>query len=390
MAKKFLVSFIFVLFFAFHVGALDLIFGQHVSQIRAESRNNLVRISWVDSPDLRGPVYIYRSARPFTGSVPANIRPITVRYGMQYYIDDVEDMTAIFYFIAASDVSGQRYEMIVPNVNSINVNLLEPEAPVVQPPPPAAVTEPAGILIARQDGERVVLNYRSTSPWRNPVLYRSAQPVRQPQDLLNAVLVHSGVVFPFIDLPVPGTAWYYTVVYEDEITSGNLNIRPGVNSTTYALAAFGGAAEERTIRPTPLPNLTLNDIHAQRMPLGAESINILNSFPAQEKAGLELRRPRVFAVDLDAPAGGEESALFQILKDYFEPFDWEGSRVNLQSYLSQPRSNDVEARARFYLGQALYFTGHYREALFEFLTVRSLHPNEANAWIEAVLSAMVH
>jgi hypothetical protein len=38
----------------------------------------------------------------------------------------------------------------------------------------------------------------------------------------------------------------------------------------------------------------------------------------------------------------------------------------------------------------LYFTEKYREALFEFMAVKPLHPVEANIWIEAVLTAMVY
>jgi len=90
----------------------------YITQIKVESRNNLIRLTWVDSPDARGPVYIFRSARPFTGSIPANIRPVVVRYGEQYYIDDADDMENLFYFIAASDVSGQRYDIILPKINS--------------------------------------------------------------------------------------------------------------------------------------------------------------------------------------------------------------------------------------------------------------------------------
>jgi hypothetical protein len=103
----------------------------------------------------------------------------------------------------------------------------------------------------------------------------------------------------------------------------------------------------------------------------------------------ELKIPRVFVVDLESPESGEESALFQIVNEQFCLLDWEGARVSLRHYLSLPRSRDVEARARFYLGQTLYYTGKYREALLEFLFIRSIHPVEANNWIDAILAAMV-
>ncbi|WP_461247278.1 hypothetical protein, partial [Treponema sp. R6D11] len=114
--KKMFFPVIFTLFLVVPVG----IFAQskdhtpYVSQIKVEPRNNLIRITWVDSPDAKGPVYIYRSARPFNGVIPANIRPVVVRYGEQYYIDDSDDMKNVYYFIAASDTSGQRYDIILP------------------------------------------------------------------------------------------------------------------------------------------------------------------------------------------------------------------------------------------------------------------------------------
>jgi hypothetical protein len=364
----------------------------YVSQIGAESRNNLIRITWVDSPDARGPVYIFRAARPFSGSIPANIRPVVRGYGEQYYIDDAEDLEGVYYFIAASDTAGLRYDIILPQVNSIYV--IVGETSVAQAP----VAPEPGIsnLRASRDGERVVVVFDTYFPRRNAVLYRSMQPVRQPQDLLNAVLVQSGISSPFADFPVPGITWYYTVVYEDDISSGNMRIRPGINSTTSAVVVSTDDAQ-RTLRPIPLPVMTLRDIMpdgfflsdvSNFVPLSEQSARMLEGLPSKEP--LTLKTPRVFVVDLDPPSSGEESALFQIVKDFFQERDWEGSRTALSDYLSLPRSRDVEARARFYLGQALYFTGNYREALFEFLWVKSLHQDEANMWIDATLTAMVY
>ncbi|MDR1318069.1 MAG: hypothetical protein LBJ90_00460, partial [Treponema sp.] len=64
-------------------------------------------------------------------------------------------------------------------------------------------------------------------------------------------------------------------------------------------------------------------------------------------------------------------------------------QTELVRYLSLPHSVNVEARARFYLGQTYYYTGKNREALIEFLFVQSWYPNEANEWIEATLAAIV-
>jgi len=213
--------------------------------------------------------------------------------------------------------------------------------------------------------------------------------------------VQSGIDSPFVDfpIPVPGLTWYYAVIYEDEIASGNMGIKPGVNATVTPVAVTSEQPVERNLRPIPLPVLTLRNTVPdsyfiteipEQVPLSATSSNILRDTKMPAKAPINLKRPRVFSVDLVAPTGGEESALFQIITEYFVTFKWEPAQVSLQHYLSIPHSKEVEARARFYLGQTLYYTRKYRESLMEFLSIRSLYTAEANKWIEAVLSAMVY
>jgi len=407
MKKRFFLS-VFTLFLTVSVG----IFAQskdhtpYVTKLKVESRNNLIRLTWVDSPDARGPVYIFRSARPFTGSIPANIKPVVVRYGEQYYIDDADDMENLYYYVAASDTSGQRYDIILPRINSTSLNptQMEGSATAVVPETPSTTTEPIqGIsnLKASQDGERVIITFNRDGQHRNAILYRNMQPITRSQDLLNAVLVQSGIDSPFVDfpVPVPGLTWYYAVIYEDDISSGNMGIKPGVNATVTPVTVTSEQPTERTLRPIPLPVLTLRntvpDSHFMteipgQIPLSATSSNILRDTKMPSKAPINLKRPRVFSVDLVAPTGGEESALFQIITEYFVTFKWEDAQVSLQYYLSLPRSRDIEARARFYFGQTLYYTGKYRESLMEFLAIRPLHFAEANKWVEAVLSAMVY
>jgi hypothetical protein len=382
-----------------------------VSRVSAEARNNLIRLTWVDSPDAKGPVYIFRSSRPFSGSVPANLRPVTVKYGEQYYIDDSDDLEIIYYFVAASDVSGRRYDTIIPRVNSTNVNIsgTVPEEVPDQIEPEVSPVQGISNLAAKLDGERVMITFDVNGPRKNAVLYRSTRPVKEPHDLLNAVMVQSGLRSPFIDYPVPGLSYYYTLIFEDEISSGSLEITPGVNATISAVTVYGGGTTERALRPIPLPAMTLNnalpdgyflpDTTSASSLSGAllsgaslsdNAVKALKNSSVPEKAPIEQRTPRIFRVDLQSPSGGEDSALFDIISESFVKRDWEKARVDLQHYLSLPRSKDVEARARFYLGQTLYFTGNYKGALFEFLSIKSIHPVEANMWIDSILAAMVY
>ena len=397
---------IFFLVLAMSVSAQDN--GNYVvSKVSAEARNNLIRLTWVDSPDARGPVFIFRSSRPFPGSVPANLRPVTVKYGEQYYIDDSDDLEIIYYFVAASDVSGRRFDTIIPRVNSTNVNIsgtVSEEELVLNEPVTSPPIQGISNLAARLDGERILITFDVNGPRKNAVLYRSAQPVREPRDLLNAVMVQSGLRSPFIDYPVPGLSYYYALVYEDEISGGSLVITPGINATLSAVTVYGGGTTERALRPIPLPAMTLNNALPEgyflpdasgSASLSGDSLSdnakkVIRNTSVPEKAPIEQRKPRVFRVDLQSPAGGEDSALFEIISESFINRDWEKARVDLQHYLSLPHSKDVEARARFYFGQTLYFTGNFKGALFEFLSIKSIHPVEANMWIDSILAAMVY
>ena len=378
----------------------------HVTHIHVESSNNFIRITWVDSPDANGSVYIFRSARPYTGSIPANIRPILIPYGVQTFIDDTEDLGYIHYFIAASDKQGQRYDLIIPRVNSASINFVneggQRSIQILEIPVATPQIQGLSNLRAVQNEDRIVITYDVSAPdpsrpKRNVIIYRSMNPVRAPSDLLNAVIVQSGISSPFTDFPVPGISWYYAVVFEDEISSGNIEIKPDINSTVAPVSITSAQVFERSLRPIPLPMLTLRNTMPEgfftdmpeQIPLSPNSVNILRSTQMPDKAPIILKSPRVFSVDLELPAGGEESALFQIITDQFIHSEWVKARESLQHYLSSPRSKDIEIRARFYLGQTLYFTGIYGDALIEFLAFRTHYPDEAAGWIEAVLTAMV-
>ena len=66
------------------------VFAPFVSRLTAEVRNNLVRLSWLDSPVVRGSVTIYCADNPIntdTIAVQSQIQPIEVPYGVQFYVD---------------------------------------------------------------------------------------------------------------------------------------------------------------------------------------------------------------------------------------------------------------------------------------------------------------
>ena len=62
--------------------------------------------------------------------------------------------------------------------------------------------------------------------------------------------------------------------------------------------------------------------------------------------------------------------------------------TKLHGFLSTRHSDGVEARARFYLGQAFYLRGQYREALIEFIFARGILYLETQPWIDVCLEKL--
>lgn len=378
------------------------VFAPFVSQLRGEVKNNLIRLSWVDSRDVRGPVFVYRSQIPFDTAHPYYmVHPIEAPYGVQSYIDEVENPGEWHYFIAASDERGQRYEIFMPYGNTVTVTVEETQN---ESSPPVRGPDTSSRIIgleAAVRGDGVLISFRLSTPVKNPLLYRSVSPITKTRDLLNAVLVEDEILSPFMDYPVPGIPYYYAVIAEDELVSGNVGIYPGYNATIRAVEVSSGSrvglGDSPGIRSIPLPLISVNAVSPgsgyedipSPTPLSPEAARAVNSLIRQRTDPKLLQKtPRVFDEDLEPPSGGEEYALRSITQGSFRNRDWPVCRDELLQYLSLPRSAASESRARFYLAQAHYFTGSYRESLFEFLTVQSEYPGETTEWIQAALAMM--
>jgi hypothetical protein len=104
------------------------VFAPFISGLKGEIRNNRVRLSWMDSNDVQGTVYIYRSNFPFEGSDPLReieIKPVEVPYGVQFYEEEIKETLdgTICYFAAASDLNGRSYNVPILFNNTIRVQV---------------------------------------------------------------------------------------------------------------------------------------------------------------------------------------------------------------------------------------------------------------------------
>jgi hypothetical protein len=385
------------------------IYAPFVSQIKTEMKNNLIRLSWLDSPDARGSVHIFRSETPFDETGPLAwkssdlrriIPNIEVPYGVQSYIDEIDNGGIWYYFIAATDETGRRYETFIQNTNTIGINT---EGYFGSVPAMAGESSEIRNLEAVIRGDGVMISFETADESQGMVLYRSVDLITETRDLLKAVIVQSGISSPYMDYPVPGIPYYYALITEEELIQGKVGIKHGQNTTRQPLEISSahrvGLRVPPGIRSIPLPMISVNSVSS----MGGSAADAPIPTPLSRRAeaassGLTSsnrskttppKAPRAFNQDLQPPEeGGEEYSLRAIVQGPFLKRDWEASRTEFNRFLSLPRSGAAESRTRFYLGQSYYYAEDYWNALFEFLLVQNNYPQEANEWIQATLTAL--
>jgi hypothetical protein len=175
-------------------------------------------------------------------------------------------------------------------------------------------------------------------------------------------------------------------------------IIPGINATVEpAQVPLENPRESASVRAVPLPLISLASAvqtsYFEDTPryaeLSPEAIKALENIPIQQRNPLPLKSSHIFPLDLETAGLGEDYLLGSIIQGSFISKEWRMAQDELLRFLGLPRSRSAEARARFYLGQCHYYSHEPREALFEFLQVRAVYPDEAAEWIQATLNMMI-
>lgn len=389
----------------------ERVFAPFVSRLAVVDREGRAALSWMDSRDATGPVFVFRSASPIEAeNLSAAEQVAEVPYGAQSYIDKPPRPGAWSYFVAASDGTGALYKLCLPYTNVADAEIVEPDAPalVEKPAPEIDETGPAlpriSAVSAVVSNDSVRVSFRADASVANVLVYRSASSIERTSDLLDAVIVQSApaTAVPVVDYPVPGISYFYALIPEDELRTGQVSIERGVNATIVpvevpaGLYRIGLPGPPRDIRSMPLPLLSLDSgdsdsmlgapppaVPAQLSAAASKAVAALLAGVAERK--LPERKPRAFPQDLETPAGGDEYVLRSIVQGPFAKKDWDESARQIARYLSLSRTPKSEARARYYLGQAYYFSGKYPDALFEFLLAQSQYYAESQDWINAIL-----
>ncbi|MCL2834479.1 MAG: hypothetical protein FWD78_15010 [Treponema sp.] len=374
-------------------------FSPFVTNLQGEVKNNLLRLTWTDSPSVSGPVFIYRSLAPFeqTQTVLPD-RPREVPYGIESYMDELDDSGIYYYLAIASDTEGGRYEMYILPDNTVMVQMTASIGltGIQEQPDTAGPKEAAGLSISKlnasAEDDKIVISFVPETG-ANLVLYRGTRPIRNTSDLLGAAIIQSNASSPFYDSTVPGIPYYYAIVPANELTRGTVSIQPGINATVDP--AIIAAAAESGVRAVPLPLMAVTAAVPppsikQQAQLSDELVNALAGIPVYARDSSVIKDSMVFPEDLETTGGGEEYLLGSIIQNNFINRDWINAANDLTRFLSLPRSRLIEARARYYLGQCNYFNGLLTDALYEFLSVGAVYPDASPEWIQEILQKMAN
>ncbi|MDR2149586.1 MAG: hypothetical protein LBO67_01935 [Spirochaetaceae bacterium] len=369
------------------------LFVPFVSKISVERKGDLIRLSWVDSPDIYGPVYIYRSFEPLDTQYPqlAGIKAIEIPYGTQSYTDEIERSVSLYYFIVASAETGERYPIVLPYSNSIVVSAHDGDS--------ASSEINIFSLDAVARGEGVSLSYRSIDSRKSTVLYRSSHPITQKSDLVSARIINLNIPVPFMDYPVPGFPCYYALVFAEDLEAGTVEIIPGYNATVEPVTLPARQSLKLRDYEVSLPLLTMPAavpdapalLPASTLPLSKEAEQALEPLlrKGMEKGAAAPHEPQILEADFSTPRESEDYTLYSIVHGAFTAHDWQTAQSELRAFMRLPQSAELEQRAHFYLGQIYFFLGLLPDALFEFLAIRNKFPDESYQWIMHVLTAMV-
>ena len=376
-----------------------------VSHLKGEARNNLVRLAWTDAPAAKGPVYLYRSQTPFSGKNPGSLKnPVRIPYGIQSYIDETDTPGIWYYLLIASDERGERYPFYIPahNMTSVTVRDAALYRAARQTPEPQAGASKVHSIHAEAREGGISVSYQAEAGGLKTMLYRSITPIRRMEDLLNAAALRSLSGAPYRDYPIAGVPYYYAILLEDDLLSGKAAVFPGVNATVHPVEiAAPPPGSPPAVRAFPLPQLSasalnrealaagpVSPVFPQAVPLSPQALYLLQDVPSYQAPRRKRKTPRAFTRDLESPlplGGGETYLLRSIVQGPFTERDWQGAREELLRYLALPRGGGAEGRARYYLGQTYFFTGAFREALFEFLAAQERYPGELADWVQAAL-----
>jgi TolA-binding protein len=412
-----------------------------VSRLRATSAQAGVQLSWRTVPGFTGSYRIYRHTREIDeSSFPAAVEVGSVAGSVSAYEDFPPAPGSYFYAVLLDD--GKLSRMFIPFRNKTS-------SPV-EVASVATVRERAASITglnAELYGDAVRLRFQSSRADRELLLFRSLQPLRSGDELNSPPLALPAGTSRYDDYPIPGLDYYYALVDAGLFKIGQAEIVEGQNSTLQpvrvpleagrvglgpavvgevppaaAAPASGPAAATAKAKPAapaarqpapapaseqilmatprsaPLPYLELDaarglaspPLPAPR-PLGPVARRTMEALlrEAPPRATPRLRAQALPEDEVASSVEGPEGAgLRTLVTGSLLTGDLPAAEKGLVSFLKAPRTEQVAARARFYLGQVYYLQGRMDRAVMELLLARPLYYSAVQPWLENCLRSL--
>jgi hypothetical protein len=378
-------------------------FAPFATRLKAQVIDFQVKLTWKDSPDLKGLYAVYRSPEEITSqSFSKALLIAKVDAGVEFYVDTPPDQKGYFYAVIVQDAAGTLYPVLIPYRNKTSVAASGQSAA----PEEELAARISGIKARVSSvGDGVDVTFTSSSPARNLLLFWGTAPLSTPDDLLTSTSVTQldpGTTSYF--LPVfPGVDYWFAVMDAGLYRIGQATLAGGVNTTIAPVqipVAVGRASPPLPTarRPMPLPSLvvTLGVQNGQQLagPELPELPEKTKVSPATERSirllmrnvqppAVKERTREVLPSDATPLPNGELARLQAVITGPFSEGDMAGAARSLMDFLRLPRTAQVEAHARYYLGQAYYFQGRARDALMEFILSEDYYYPEVQPWKDA-------
>jgi hypothetical protein len=379
-----------------------------VSRLKAEPVDYQIKLSWIDSPDITGSCLVYRSKTEISTQTIGQATLIgTADTGVGYFVDTPPDMAGYFYAVLLRDSAGNLFPIVIAFRNKTSLAVAA-ETPAPEEKLAARITTlKAGITAS---GDAIEVSFISSNPTRDLLLFWGTAPLSSAESLIGSTSttpLDPGTT-RYKLAALPGVDYWFAVLDAGMYKIGKVSLEKGVNATLEPVsvpmtASTTGSSAPSARRTLPLPSLALSsgvqsglvlssqdvpDLPAQRRVSSATEKAIAALMQQVRKPGPARMAPQVLPADTTPSPSVEVARLQDIVRGPFLGGDMTGAQKRLLEYLGLPRSPEIEAHARFYLGQIHYFTGDVREALMEFLLAEEYFYLESERWIDACFARL--
>ncbi len=386
------------------------IFAPFVSGLSVSVSANSVTLSWKPAPSGIEVYEIYRSTQSFSESTfdrAVNIG--TVTSDITAYTDYPPTKDNYYYAVLGRADESTLYKLFIPYRN-ITVS---PVAVETTDSLEAVAAHITGLSASPAD-DSIRIEFDTNKPSREVIIYRSSSRIESSQDLIDAgaIATLSAAEQQYTDYPLGGISYYYAVLDAEMAKAGRYDFEPGENSLQNPVQLPVGSqigmprTQSDATRITPLPYLLLNNgtfsaANFSRTPseLGEQTASVWKRLserisPDPDDADTRavpdiLPADKTDQIDSSEELRSSERQLAQIVNRSFpdNPQDkaaWQNAEKQLGAFFNSSRTESVETRAHYYMGQVYYFQGKYKQAFFEFIMAQDQLYAEAQPWLERI------